>query len=338
MRSFKNGIPEWPRYQQYVRGFNETDMMRRALIILYFVFGVPRIGGIPAVWTVSFGILVGIFTEESAQKWVHNVRERRRWLREIGALVTWEQVRELTKHDTTEWFLLGNTIKRGYAGWASTWEGGWDAVALYNRRTGALFAVREKIWDVVKRKGDEWRIPTHEGGEVSENEVPERLRELRGPKTRDRAKSRLGRASPGATTLVPTLVTLLDDEDDDVRGAAVGALGAIGPLAKSAVPALLRIVNASSRWRSDAARSLGLMGAAASEAVPDLVRIVLDGDSGDLRRAAVGALARMEPDADAVPAFVQIFRVPELRSEIYCAQLALAWIPIGPVALTAFDQ
>ena len=132
MRSFKNGIPEWPRYQQYVRGFNETDMMRRALIILYFVFGVPRIGGIPAVWTVSFGILVGIFTEESAQKWVHNVRERRRWLREIGALVTWEQVRELTKHDTTEWFLLGNTIKRGYAGWASTWEGGWDAVALYN--------------------------------------------------------------------------------------------------------------------------------------------------------------------------------------------------------------
>ena len=75
------------------------------------------------------------------------------------------------------------------------------------------------------------------------------------------------------------------------RGAAVGALGMIGPLAKSAVPALLQIVAEGTGWREEAVRSLGLMGPEAREAVPDLVSIVLDGDCGDLR----GKSADSEP-------------------------------------------
>ena len=31
--------------------------------------------------------------------------------REVGTLVTWEQVRELTKRDATEWVLLGKFEK-----------------------------------------------------------------------------------------------------------------------------------------------------------------------------------------------------------------------------------
>jgi len=139
--------------------------------------------------------------------------------------------------------------------------------------------------------------------------------------------------------LVPALLALLDDQDEDVRGAAVGALGMIGPLAKSAVPALLRIVAEGTRWREEALRSLGLMGTAAREAVPDLVRIVLDGDCGDLRGEAVRALAQMEPHANAIPAFVHVFHVPELRSEIYCASQALVQMgDVGRRAIPALEE
>ena len=210
---------------------------------------------------------------------------------------------------------------------------------MQNRRTGALFAVKEKTWDVAKRKGVAWRIPTLEGGEVSESEIDELLPRLRDPKTRYEAQCRLGRVSARATTLVPALLALLDDEDEDVRGAAVGALGMIGPLAKSAVPALLRIVAEGTRWREEAVRSLGLMGTAAREAVPDLVRIVVDGSCGDLRGEAVRALAQMEPHANAIPAFVHVFRVPELRSEIYCASRALVQMGhVGRRAIPALEE
>ena len=268
---------------------------------------------------------------------MHNVRERWRWRREVGTLVTWEQVRELTKRDATEWVLLGNLKKRGYVGWGHNWRGGWDAVALQNRRTGALFAVKEKTWDVAKRKGVAWRIPTLEGGEVSESEIDELLPRLRDPKTRYEAQCRLGRVSARATTLVPALLALLDDEDEDVRGAAVGALGMIGPLAKSAVPALLRIVAEGTRWREEAVRSLGLMGTAAREAVPDLVRIVVDGSCGDLRGEAVRALAQMEPHANAIPAFVHVFRVPELRSEIYWELYTIVPIFLDTVSALSYN-
>jgi len=225
MRNFNNGIPEWPRYEQYTDGFSDHWLLRVIFVIIYMVSIVPRVQFIPTVWTVSFGIFGFIAASECVKAWVHNVRERRRWRREVGTLVTWEQVRELTRRDATEWVLLGNLKKRGYVGWGHNWRGGWDAVALQNRRTGALFAVKGKTWDVAKRKGDAWRIPTHEGGEVSESEIDELLPRLRDPKTRYEAQCRLGRVSARATTLVLALLALLDDEDEDVsrrRGWCLG--------------------------------------------------------------------------------------------------------------------
>jgi len=43
---------------------------------------------------------------------------------------------------------------------------------------------------------------------------------------------------PGLTEVVPTLTQALNDRDADVRHAAVRALGALGPAARSALPAL----------------------------------------------------------------------------------------------------
>jgi HEAT repeat protein len=46
---------------------------------------------------------------------------------------------------------------------------------------------------------------------------------------------------PGAAAAIPLLIKALDDEDEQFRSAAMDALGAFGPDAAAAVPALAAV-------------------------------------------------------------------------------------------------
>jgi HEAT repeat protein len=75
---------------------------------------------------------------------------------------------------------------------------------------------------------------------------------------------------------VAALVERLWDCDTDVRQAAVYALEAMGPAAKSAIPAIaLRMRDVDAYIRSDAARTLVEMG---PDAVPSLLPLLRDDD------------------------------------------------------------
>lgn len=136
---------------------------------------------------------------------------------------------------------------------------------------------------------------------------------------------------PKAAAAVPVIIDSLteryDQIDDGVTGESwtVGALGAIGPAAKDAVPLLTRIVadrDLDIYLRSAAADSLGEMGPAAVASVPTLAEALLDikvdesvefrltinglshwDKTVHLRFATARALGRIGPDAkQAVPA------------------------------------
>lgn len=88
----------------------------------------------------------------------------------------------------------------------------------------------------------------------------------------------------------------LTDRNSQVRAAAAGSLGAVGPAA-SDLPALLRLLkDVGGPTREAAAVCVGRLGAAAKEAVPQLVRL-LDDREGEVRAAAAAALGEMGPAA-----------------------------------------
>ena len=79
---------------------------------------------------------------------------------------------------------------------------------------------------------------------------------------------------------VPEVVKTLDDPDEEIRIAAIGVLGGIGPQAQKAVPALMEVVKKGEpmeRWA--ALEALGNIGPAARAAVP-LVLDILEQKSG----------------------------------------------------------
>ena len=86
------------------------------------------------------------------------------------------------------------------------------------------------------------------------------------PKTRLQAAVELGELGPQAGAASPDLGKALDDEDQEVRKAAVDAMGKLG---KPAVPALIEtLANGSPRSRMNAAHALGLISQGAKEGVP----------------------------------------------------------------------
>jgi len=119
------------------------------------------------------------------------------------------------------------------------------------------------------------------------------------------------------------LIESLKDESDDVGLLAALALGEIGPDARDAVPALIKVYNSpwsdiiSGRQKVDAAIwALGRMGPAAKRAVPMLIRALND-FWWQTRDTAAEALGELGPDArDAVHALIRGLRhsmVADLR-------------------------
>ena len=107
---------------------------------------------------------------------------------------------------------------------------------------------------------------------------------------------------------VPQLMEAFGDEDEDVSRQAIDALVASGVLGKEAVAPLLGILQDASqgeRVHSAAARGLGALGPLARAAVPHLVSRV-QAASGTLDFEVVLALGRIGPDARAaVPVLLE---------------------------------
>jgi HEAT repeat protein len=111
--------------------------------------------------------------------------------------------------------------------------------------------------------------------------------------------------------LVPVLGKLLQDEDDNVRSNAVGALGRAGWVSKAAVPLLIEAIKDKEvRVRVEAMTALGSVGPGAKDAVPVLMAALRDpgrASADDVRKAAMSALARIGPAARAaIPMMIEI--------------------------------
>jgi len=96
-------------------------------------------------------------------------------------------------------------------------------------------------------------------------------------RVREGAAIALGEIGPKARAAVPALAKVFDDKDADVRLRAVCALGQIGE--KSAIPFLIQFLNkdGNADVRRYAASWLGAFGPAAKDAVPALVETVKEG-------------------------------------------------------------
>jgi hypothetical protein len=106
--------------------------------------------------------------------------------------------------------------------------------------------------------------------------------------------SALNKIGPAARAAVPALVRVLGDANNSVRETAAEALGAIGPDASSAVAALIAVLG-DPDWtvRTNAARALGQIGRAAQVAVPALQKAQEDTNQF-VRKAAGEALANIQ--------------------------------------------
>ena len=114
---------------------------------------------------------------------------------------------------------------------------------------------------------------------------------------------------------VPALVRGLDDSDPQARSLAANVLGRIGPAARDARPALLRVATADPAdfVREQAARTLGEIGRDDPAAADDLVRMLEAGDAAE-RVAAARAVAFVgDGAARAVPGLTRALGDPDAK-------------------------
>jgi len=100
-----------------------------------------------------------------------------------------------------------------------------------------------------------------------------------------------------AKRAVPTLIETTQENNAEIKKSSVVALGEIGPAAAAAVPSLTAALNdldENIRW--NAADALGKMGPSAAAAVPSLVAAMNDLNRG-VQWSAAGALGKIGPAA-----------------------------------------
>jgi HEAT repeat protein len=129
------------------------------------------------------------------------------------------------------------------------------------------------------------------------NELPGvRSRYLNAPGRRADAVKELGEFGPAARKAVPSLVEILNGNDDATQGAAAEALGEIHSDPAASIPALIAHLE-NSDIDDDAAESLGKFGPLAKAAVPKLLPLLNGGK--EARRAAILALPKIDPETAA---------------------------------------
>jgi HEAT repeat protein len=177
-----------------------------------------------------------------------------------------------------------------------------------------------------------------ESGPQAVDAVPALIQALRNEEQdwalREAASDALGAIGAEA---VPALIEALSDEDERVRGAAVGALRDMGPQASDAIPALVQTLRDENDDVSmDAATALGEIG---PQAIPALIEVVGDRDA-QVRRGAIVALGFIGPEAkEAAPLIIQALGEDEEWLVRSGAANALGWIkPDASEAVPALVQ
>jgi HEAT repeat protein len=99
---------------------------------------------------------------------------------------------------------------------------------------------------------------------------------------------------PAAATALPQIIELLDDEEFSVANAAVYAVAAVDPSGKKSVPALVKALDAEHDLREFVCVELGSMGQDARSAVPALAKLVqADRNNWHAGNAACKALMKI---------------------------------------------
>lgn len=162
---------------------------------------------------------------------------------------------------------------------------------------------------------------------------------LSDPEIRTHVLEILAGIGPAAKPALDDIVKELDDKDADHAGEAAVAIGAIGPEAAAALPALQRIVGDAARpaaLRYSAAYALGRIGPAAKAAEPDL-RKLTEVEDELMATVAVWAALKVAPEDKtlferAVPLLRRALRADR---EMVRLESAVALGDIGPAAATA---
>ncbi len=126
------------------------------------------------------------------------------------------------------------------------------------------------------------------------------------PNVRVDAVIALRNMGASAKSAVPALTRLLNDQESGVRDWAAQSLGAIGSEAQAAVPALTKLLD-DGEWFvcESAAESLGGIGPEAKTAVPGLTKL-LENKTSMIRVAAANALGKIGPGAKtAIPCLLE---------------------------------
>jgi HEAT repeat protein len=170
------------------------------------------------------------------------------------------------------------------------------------------------------------------GGEA----VPVLTAALDDEKARGAAVRALGRIGPPAKAAASGLTAILADKDDQLVSDAALALAAIGPDAAKAVPALSGLLaKPDAGCRYAAALALGRIGAASKSAVPALQKQI--GKEPMISIASVWAIKRIDPaNRSLAPAAVPVLnKLVTAKDEILRVQAAGALGDLGPEARDA---
>ena len=101
-------------------------------------------------------------------------------------------------------------------------------------------------------------------------------------------------------------IALTKDKDEKVRANAAYALGSIGSVAKTAVPALTELLTDKDEWvRHHAAEALGAIGPDAKTAIPALTKLLKD-TAEHVGWTAASALGKIGPAA--IPALTELLK------------------------------
>lgn len=199
----------------------------------------------------------------------------------------------------------------------------------------ARMARQHEVAELIER-----RSAAEESGSQSPNQVEVIIRELRNSdsEVRYRACKRLGKMGPNAKDAVPAMLkVLVDDREPGVRETCAKAFGEVGPVAVPTLDAFLKRQAVSRDFdpmaRMYVAEALGEIGPAAESAVPALIGVLRD--PGLSAYAAGEALGKIGPGAaGGVPQLVGLL-TSEYDEVRYGAAEALAGI--GPDAKQAVN-